>query len=341
MVLRRAKLKDVAAQAGVSISTASKAFNNKPQVSQSTKARVFEAAATLHFAPNALIRSLQCGSANTIGICTWPFSLDSVTRSLAMQVMHGIYEASNSYRKDLLLFSRLLEPDTASLLPTFMDGRVDGLILSPHVLSHRDLVQLSEGGLPTVVLYNGELPDNMGSVLIDNYSGIRRSIQHLHSLGHTRIAFHRPGDTFDFRQRTATYRQVVSELGLRSTAQMLLQDDSFTSDLEQHWHHLQSLPEPPTALIVGHDATALEWLEMLGAKGVQVPGDISIIGFDDVPAAGSSGLTTVRQDATEVGRQAMHMLWWIMAGERPSACRRTLDVELIVRATTAPPRVAG
>ncbi len=341
MVLRRAKLKDVARQAGVSISTASKAFNNKPEVATATKARVFEAAATLHFAPNALIRTLQCGSANTVGICTWPFSLESVNRSLAMHIMRGIYEASNAYRKDILLYSKLLGPATDSFLPTFMDGRVDGLIVSPHVLTGGELTQLAEGGLPTVVLYNGELPDTMGSVLIDNYSGVRRSILHLHALGHSRIAFHRPGDTFDLRQRTATYRQVMLELGLDCTPQMLIVDESFASDIERHWHQLQSLPFPPTALIVGHDSTAIEWLEMLTAKGVRVPEDFSIIGFDDVPDASSSlGLTTVRQDAVEVGRQAMHMLWWIMAGERPSACRRTLDVELIVRDTTAAPRAS-
>jgi len=206
-------LRDVAKRAEVSVSTASKAFNNKSQVAPQTRQRVLQAAADLHFTPNALIRSLQRGKTNTVGVFTWPVRVHPA-RHITMHLLQGIADGIAETRHDLLLYSHF--PGRAEQVPvtTFLDGRIDGVILGPHALSAEGLESLAAAGLPTVVLYHEPVPETMGMVGIDNVAGVLATVDHLVDLGHRRIAFYAPLSSFDFRKRLEGYRQGLEWRGI-------------------------------------------------------------------------------------------------------------------------------
>ena len=146
---RLTTIRDVAAHAGVSVGTASKALNNQGRLSPETRAAVVRAAEELRFAPNALIRSLQRGKTGTIGVLTWSVRTES-HYSIRLPLLEGISLGLSKTQSDLLLYSHYEGRDEVHATTTqFLDGRVDGVILSPY-LSFEVLESLALAGLPTV-----------------------------------------------------------------------------------------------------------------------------------------------------------------------------------------------
>ncbi len=327
----RAKLKDVAGKAGVSLSTASKALNNSQDVAEETRLRIRKIAKDLHFAPNALIRSLQRGTSNTIGICTWAVSVVPATHSIAYNLLKGIADEVTESRQDLLLYSDFLGKRDEDLVHVFMDGRVDGVIVGPHVLNQYGLEELVRAGIPAVVLYNENAPAKMSKVTIDNRSGILAVMRHLYDLGHTRIAFTAPQNTFDYQARYSAYLYSMSVLGIQTPPAFHIGEESTPATINRvldEW----AQTEMPTAIVAGDDSIAMKWIDALTKRGLNVPEDISITGFDDAPGAASSpGLTTIRQDAEAVGRHAVMFVNAILLSTDPQPQHIMLPVELVVR----------
>ena len=331
-----ATIRDVAARAGVSVSTASKALSNKDQVAAVTKQRVLDAAAELHFAPNALIRSLQRGQTRTVGVLAWPMQTNT-TMDITMSLLKGVADGVAATSRDLLLYSQTPASKTAVPVSTFLDGRVDGVVLGPGVLSESNLRALASSGLPAVVMYRGDVPEQMGSVTVDNEHGIESAVAHLVALGHRRIACCIPCASTDLIERLSGYKTGLAIQGIAFDADLVVSPSEWLFDVASAADALFHLSEPPTALIAGDDHIAFRWIEHLKARGLSIPGDISIIGFDDSAAAGmGSGLTTVRQPAQEVGCLAGVFVDRLIAGIPAEECRAELPVELIVRGTTGP-----
>lgn len=338
MATRWATIRDVAKLAGVSVSTASKAFNNKDAVAEATRRRVLEAAKELNFTPNALIRSLQRGNTNTIGVFTWPVNVN-LTFTITMNLLKGIADGIAATHHDLLLYSRFPGRDTNFPVTTFLDGRVDGVVLGPDALSCEGIASMAGTGLPAVLLYQGDVPETMGSVGIDNVKGVCEAIDYLVALGHRRIAFYAPLYAFDFQQRLEGYRQGLERNGIPLDPGLCATAEGYFGDLTPLCTEWLALPDPPTALIAGNDEVALRWFDELNAHGARVPDDISLIGFDDSQGAAlmAPGLTTVRQPAELVGRTAAMFVDKLVDGALAETCRTVLPVELVLRGSTAPP----
>ena len=339
MAQRRATISDIALRAGVSVGTVSNVFNGKGRFAEDTRDRVLKAARDLHFTPNALIRSLQSGRTHTIGVFTWAVPFNT-SRDISLLLLKGIMDGVTVADCDTLLYSRHPHEDevTASF---FLDRRVDGLILGPGGLSADGLQALAKAKLPTVAMYQGDVPDGIGAVNIDNVAGVTAAIQHLAALGHHRIAFYSSLHTFDFSERLRGYHAGLEQAGLPYDAALHVTSNTmlYREGMDEICDYLLALPCPPTAIIACDDSAAFALLEVLTGRGLNVPSDMSVIGFDDAPAASSSpGLTTIRQSAEQVGRLAAEFVQRILCGEPVSTCRRTLPVEFIVRHTTAPPR---
>ncbi|WP_309719903.1 LacI family DNA-binding transcriptional regulator [Armatimonas sp.] len=333
MARRLPTIRDVAAQAGVSVGTASKALNNQGRISTETRAAVVRAAEELRFAPNALIRSLQRGRTGTVGLLTWPVRETGIL-SVDLALLTGVSHGLAAVQTDMLLYARCEGRDLGTVL---LDGRVDGAILVPHELEETTLESLSRAGLPTVTLYQAEVPHGVGFVRVDNASGIRQAIAHLVALGHRRIAFYSPLTSADFHERCAAYREFCRELGISTDVELCVTPDEYYAPLLPTWQKWQALDAPPTALIAGNDGFAIMWLEFLEQQTVRVPQDLSLIGFDDAPIASSgASLTTVRQPGLQVGELAATFVDRLIHGAPAEECRRTLPVELIVRETTGP-----
>ncbi len=333
MARRLPTIRDVAAQAGVSVGTASKALNNQGRISTETRAAVVRAAEELRFAPNALIRSLQRGRTGTVGLLTWPVR-ESATHSVDLAILTGVSHGLAAVETDMLIYARCTGRD---LTTTLLDGRVDGAILVPYELEWTTLMSIAEAGLPAVALYQTEVPQGIGLVRVDNASGVRASVRHLVELGHRRIAFYAPLVAPDFVERCDVYKAALVEEGLQGDPMLCCSPADYHESLVPIWQTWKSLPEPPTALIVGNDTLAVRWLELLREDSSALAANLSVIGFDDAPIASMGvNLTTVRQPGVQVGELAAMFVTRLINGVSADECRRILPVELVIRSTTGP-----
>ena len=339
---------DVARKAGVSISTVSKAFNNRVDLSAETRARVLAAAADLHFVPNALIRSLRRGSTKTIGVYTgWGVHVDT-THDITGQVAKGIADGMSATGYDALHYSNMPGRTPAAIAATFLDGRIDGVITAPMDVDDAGLSALVDFGLPPLVLYQRDLPDGVGYVAVDNHQGIQAAMDHLFDLGHRRIAFYAPFYTYDYQERMESYREAHRKRGMEPDPALclshqgpMIMSELLRSPVEAACDRFLCVADPPTALVAADDNLAFLWIEELERRGMDVPRRMSVVGFDDVAAAGlPPGLSTVRQPAGLVGRMAVEFVAKTIAGAPGSEARVVLPVEFIPRGTTAAPPAA-
>jgi LacI family transcriptional regulator len=217
----------------------------------------------------------------------------------------------------------------------------DGVILVTSELTEPQLVQLREDGIPLVVVDPANMPDpELPSVGATNWSGGLAATDHLMALGHRRIAaITGPVEYLCSRARVDGYRSALERAGLSYQPALVRNGDfqhegGFTSGGD-----LLDLPEPPTAIFAGSDQQALGVYEAARQRGLRIPQDLSVVGFDDLPAARwvSPPLTTVRQPLSEMGRAAAAMLGEIIDGVPLRSQRLELSTELIVRESTARP----
>lgn len=334
MSRRRNTIAEVARRAGVSVGTVSNVFNEKGRFAESTRQRVLKAAAEANFAPNALIRSLQSGTTGTVGVFTWPIEID-IIQDVTMHLLQGISRGLAPTGQDVLLYSR--HPPESVAAGLFQDGRVDALILCPGGLSMDGVEELGRGHLPVVLLYHDSIPADMAAVNVDNRSGVLAAMDHLIGLGHRRIAFCGPDFTPDFRERRRAYMEGLELGGITPDPVLDVEAGRRQGEPAVTCSRLLALADPPTALIAGDDSIALALMAELRSRGIRIPSDISLVGFDDAPAAAAPpGLSTIRQPAGEVGRIAAEFASGLLSGV-PGPLRALLPTELVVRGTTAPP----
>jgi LacI family transcriptional regulator len=334
--VRRSTIADVAKLAGVSVGTVSNVLNVKGRYSETTRRRVLWAASELQFAPNALIRSLQSGKTNTIGVFTWRLHLGG-TKDVSLDTLRGISRGLAERNLDALLYAR--HPHEGGAEPTyFLDGRVDGVILAPGGLSRDGVDAFAASGMCGVLLYQNHVPPSLGAVTIDNAEGVTAAVDHLVNLGHRRIAFVSPQYSDDFSERRDAYIAASERHGLVVDRRLVVADIADHDDsLERAALNLIRSEQPPTAILLGNDALALRLLQFLCGYGVRVPGDLSVVGFDDAPDARNARLSTIAQPAEEVGYQAALLVSQMLDGAPGAACRVRLPVRFLPRETTGPP----
>jgi LacI family transcriptional regulator len=217
----------------------------------------------------------------------------------------------------------------------------DGVILVTSELTEPQLAQLREDGIPLVVVDPANMPDpELPSVGATNWSGGLAATDHLVALGHQRIAaITGPVEYLCSRARVDGYRSALERAGLSYQPSLVRNGDFQHEGGFANGGDLLDLPEPPTAIFAGSDQQALGVYEAARQRGLRIPQDLSVVGFDDLPAAPwvSPPLTTVRQPLTEMGRAAAAMLGEIIDGLPLRSQRVELSTELIVRESTARP----
>jgi DNA-binding LacI/PurR family transcriptional regulator len=341
---------DVAAHAGVGAGTVSRVLNDSPRVSEPTRARVLAAIEVLDYRPNPLARGLSRGRCQTLGVVV-PF----FTHASAVERLRGVVAALDSSHYDLVLFNveSPLHRDEHLATLTRRD-RADGLLIMSLPTPPKSLARLAESGVPVVLLdARGE---GVPAVVTDDVEGGRLATRHLLGLGHQRIAFigDDPGDPLGFTAGTSReegYRLSMADAGLRVPAGYVLHGPHVRSVARRLTEQLLARRDPPTAVFASSDTQALGVLEAVRAAGLDVPGDVSVVGFDDVEVSGYAGLTTVRQPLFESGKIAAALLLEAVdaehpaddAGAGPAAAARVhqLSLELVERSTTAPPPRRG
>jgi DNA-binding LacI/PurR family transcriptional regulator len=338
-----ATIDDVAAAAGVGIGTVSRVLNGSPKVSAATRARVESAMASLQYRPSPVARALSRGRTATIGVIV-PF----FTHASAVERLRGVVAALRDSDFDLVLFDiespHQREEHLAAL--TRRD-RAAGLLVLSLTPRPRDLARLVEAGVPVVLVDADADGIDVPAVVTDDVEGGRIATRHLVELGHERVAYigETPDNAFGFTATTHRQQGWAEVLGSHCDPRLVRYCDHDRGLAEEVARELLDRKRGrPTAVFASSDVQATGVLAAAAGLGLQVPEDVSVVGFDDIEIASYAGLTTVRQPLFESGRLGATLLLDALgaelAGGAPAAGtrRHELPLELVVRATTAPPR---
>jgi DNA-binding LacI/PurR family transcriptional regulator len=327
--LRRPALTDVATLAGVSHMTVSRVINETGPVKPETRARVLAAIRELDYRPNSAARALATGRTQTLGVV----ALDSTLFGPA-STLYGIETAARQSGYGISIAS-LRVPNRDSIgeaVESLRSQAVEGIIvIAPHAAAVRALSYVPRH-VPMVAVGGGS--SAVPLVSVDQHDGARRATEHLLSLGHETV-WHiaGPTDWLEAQAREDSWRQTLDRHGVEAPP-VLRGDWSPRSGYEQG----AVLAREPnlSAVFVANDQMALGVLRAFTEAGIAVPGDVGIVGFDDVPEAAyfSPPLSTVRQDFIEVGRRTFNVLLEQVEGRAPAESS-TVPVELIVRESSA------
>src|SRR5574341_210221 len=337
---KRATAREVAELAGVSRTTVSFVLNAIPgmRISEDTRQRVLEAARQLNYHPDATARRMVSGRTNVIGFVLRQSPDQAFADQFLPQVLGGLGQAAAAQGYRILLEPIPPENHAGAYTQLVRERHVDGIVLSGPRFDDRDLLSAQAEGAPVVLM--GQLPNtNLPFVDVDNVDGARRATEHLVGLGHGRIALitNAPLAYTASAHRLAGYRLALEAAHLPYD-ESLVRYGAFTPQSgEAAMTELLSLTPHPTAAFVASDAVALGALQAIRRRGLHIPRDLALVGFDDIPLAGfiDPPLTTVRLPAAGLGWGAADLLIRLIAAEEairnPSI---VLETELIVRASS-------
>jgi len=338
---QRTTITDVARYAGVSKSTVSNYLNNKGSMSLETKARIRDAIEALQFTPSALMRAIRHRRTHIRGVVLWGLdTLDiGVQHSIAPPLLASINAAAYAARYNVLLYTHPSGHSHERASLPYLDGHIDGLLWIAPSWQEPDLERVARAGLPTVAVLSRHVPDGVGYVNAENKVAISHIIDHLYGLGHRRIAYAGSAHDSNFRDRRDAYREALERVGLPYDPALdflgalpFWARSAYGQALEE-WFGSE---RPPTALVLPDDGFAAYMIDELTERGVRVPEDCAVTGFNDLPDAQriGGGLTTIRQPFREMGRLAVERLLALIDGAPPEECRLTVPVQLIIRRTT-------
>ncbi|GMQ82621.1 MAG: LacI family DNA-binding transcriptional regulator [Rhodothermia bacterium] len=341
---KRSTIKDVAAEASVAISTVSLVMNGKGYVSMDKRERVLKAARLLKYVPRQAARKLPMQSTGNIGFV---LRVDHFARSepFYTRIFLGTEFEAHNHKLYVLLTTIPKKFDPTLHTPRFLDERnIDGLLVAGKV-DPAFVSTVARAGIP-LVLIDFQLDDHP-AVVIDNLQGARMAVEHLFSRGHELISF-LGADMLhpSLKARLEGFQIAVSAAGLEISPPCIIVSDSGEPDYETGFDLSQRLfaCEPmPSAVFCANDALALGVLDQAAKRGIRVPEDLAVVGFDDVPRAEHNrpSLTTVRVYKEQMGELAMRYLHERMADypanyinfERGSHTVR-VPTELVIRASS-------
>ncbi|WP_062304753.1 LacI family DNA-binding transcriptional regulator [Demequina subtropica] len=329
----RASMTDVARLAGVSGQTVSRVANGSLNVSPDTRQRVLEAMESVGYTPNTAARALRSGSFETLGVIA-----HRLARTGESSIVEAVVQAArgSGHTVTLLDIDSTEHAEVAEAASRLSHQAIDGLIIIRAEIEDAGRLALP-AGLPVVVAdatFGGRLP-MVGS---DHAGGARQAVEHLLDLGH-RTVHHLAGpeDSIPARARLGAWEDVLRERGAR-VPEPWRGDWTAASGLAAGRALVDS--GEATAVFCANDEMATGLMLACAEAGVRIPGDLSVVGFDDISLAGflNPPLTTVRQPFAAVGRRLVEQVLALIAGDSVPAGIELIPCELVVRASAAPPR---
>jgi LacI family transcriptional regulator len=304
-------------------------MNGQPTVREETRNRVLAAVQLLNYVPHVGARSLITQRTGVVGVL-----LPDLHGEFFSELIRGLDGLARDRKRQLLLSSVHGEAEEVAVALRALRGKVDGLVvMSPHVdaaLLERNLPQ----ALPTVLLNSPVQGAGHSTVVIDSYRGARAMVRHLAGLGHRRIAHVAgPAGNFDAEQRLRGYRDELRR-SLPDVRPQILPGDFTQRSGYEAGHRLAQPGERPDAVFAANDVIAIGCLMAFKELGLQVPGDVAVAGFDDIPLAQlvTPALTTMRVHIAELGRSALeHLLLRIEDPKGTAPIARRLMPEVVVR----------
>lgn len=305
-------IKDIAARAGVSISTVSRVINHSVPVDPATEARVDEAIEALGYRPNLLARSFRRNVTHTIGLLV-PDNSNPFFAEMARVIEDAGFEDGYSV---ILCNSNLSEVKQAGYVDVLVAKRVDGIIMTSTGLisgedAHGDIARIQEAGVPCVVIDRdlGDTP--VDQLLVDNHKGGYVAGKYLIDRGHRKMAcVVGPSDLTPSAGRIAGFRRAMEEAGTHLPSEAIVRGNGHHDGGSQAVEELLSRGIEFTAIFAFNDEMAIGVIGSLQRAGRRVPQDVSVIGFDDIPYASAiyPALTTIAQPITEMAQMGISML---------------------------------
>jgi LacI family transcriptional regulator len=332
------KLIDVAARAGVHPATVSRALSERTRhmVNADTAERVLAVARELGYTPNPIARSLKTNRSFTIAVL-----LPDLTNPLFPPMVRGIEDALAQAGFTALIANTDNQADRAlAALETMRIRQVDGCIAATATRGDELLVDVARE-MPMVLINRRIVSHAIPAVVADDRGGVRQAVEHMAALGHERIA-HVAGPQWlaTGADRHEAFVEALRTVGLDPDPRLIAFGEGFTEKQGAlSLHALLDAGREFTGLVAGNDLMALGCYDALAERGLSCPGDVSIVGFNDMPFADKfiPALTTVRIPHYEMGRRAAELLLARIAGEGELAGEDVvLPVELVQRASTAP-----
>jgi LacI family transcriptional regulator len=332
----RVTIRDVAAQAGVSVATVSKVLNQRYGVAAETFARVRAVIDELGYEASLVAQSLRNHKTNVIGI------LVSDLEPFSTELLKGAADAIRGTGYELVVYSaggrvgdhvgwerRYL----SRLSGTLVDGAI---LVTPTVVDVRY-------GAPIVAVDPHTGPTDLPTIDSNNLRGAQLATEHLLTLGHQRIAMLTGrADLQSARLREEGYRQALAAAGVPVDEELVQAGDYDPDVSSASALRLLKSEHRPTAIFAANDISAIATVSAAASLGLRVPADLSVVGFDNVPesALNSPPLTTIHQPIREMGQSAIEMLIRLINGETPDVPHLTLATSLVVRQSTTIPYIA-
>jgi DNA-binding LacI/PurR family transcriptional regulator len=340
---RRATIADVAAASGVGVGTVSRVINGAPNVREATRTSVLTVIDQLGYRPSHLAASLSRGTARTMAIMVPHLTRPSVVMRLA-----GALAVLDEQGYDTVVCN----VDTPQqrdhhLAALTRRHRADGVMVVSLRLSRQQLDSFRRAGVPLVTV--GVLAPGVPQTITDDVMGGRLATGHLLALGHRRIGFvgdttHRMSATHlgfsSSQHRLSGYRQALAAAGVGYDPGLVRRGPFGPANAETLAAGLLALPDRPSAIFAASDTQAMGVLTAADRCGIAVPGQLSVIGFDDIESAALLGLSTVRQPLENSGAEGARRLCALLRGERVRPLRQQLALEVVHRASTATFRVS-
>lgn len=323
------RISDVAKMANVSTATVSRVLSNSGNVKKETAEKVLEAIKKLNYQPNLLARQLRRLETKTVLVV-----VPDITNTFFSKILRGIEQVAieNDYEVLLGDTGNSLEREKG-YLDILRQKKADGMILLTARLESHLLEEISHE-FPVVLACEYLEGSDIPTVSIDNISSARKATEYLISLGHKRIGFlSGPMDVILSRDRLKGFKQGMMQHNIAIEPNLIQEGDfSFESGFNL-MTKLLALTEPPTAVFASSDEMAIGAIKAIKAKGLKVPDDISIVGFDDIKFASifEPALTTVSQPMFEIGQKAMELLIKLMNGSEIERRQYILEDQLVIR----------
>lgn len=331
-----ATIRDVAREAGVSIATVSRVFNDHTLVSERTGRLVREVAAKLNYWPNGAARSLITNRTHALGVL-----LPDMYGEFFSEVIRGIDLAARRNGFHVLVSSSHADSGALAEALRSMSGRIDGVVVMAPDVEAPGAIRGFSHHCPVLLINPGQDVEECDTLSVANVEGAYDMVRHLLGLGHRRVAIVRgPARNLDAEQRLQGYRLALREAGLEPDPRLELLGDFTEPSGWEAGLHLARLSPRPTAAFVANDHMAIGVLAGLAEAGVAVPGEVAVAGFDDIAMARftSPPLTSVHVDTPLLGERAVEML--LRAKRPPDAGARrheVLPTRLAVRRSCGAP----
>jgi len=324
----------VARLAGVSKVTVSKVLNNTGRISEDTRKRVLEAARQLGYVANTAARSLRGRPTQILGMV-----IPELISPYFAEVARAAADAASRQGYDLALFTTSRDPKRErERVGALLGGLADGLIIVVPIGAAGFLADLERSRAPVVLINHFGASTHLPVVRADSFQGSLAAVEHLLSLGHRRIGFVTgAAHSSQAAERYRAYQACMVAAGLWDEALVrpgdFTQRRGFEAGLE-----LLSLPDPPTAIFAASDLTAFGVIDAARAKGLRVPEDLSVVGFDDIPAAAHAhpSLTSVAHPIQAMAQAAVDLFLKARAGQTVRDTLIEFPSRLVVRASSGP-----